>query len=82
MNFIHTFETGEVAVAWELKYCERCGGLWIRRQGQDVVYCGGCRDRMKALLGTRRRRACEPRMAKKQAQIECLRGVAEMEVRP
>jgi Zn-finger nucleic acid-binding protein len=26
----------------ELKYCERCGGLWLRRTGDGCVYCAGC----------------------------------------
>jgi hypothetical protein len=30
------------AVRMELKYCERCGGLWVRECGAGVVYCGSC----------------------------------------
>lgn len=26
----------------ELKYCERCGGLWLRECGAGVVYCTKC----------------------------------------
>jgi Zn-finger nucleic acid-binding protein len=26
----------------ELKYCERCGGLWLRKMGEHAVYCGPC----------------------------------------
>ena len=26
----------------ELKYCERCGGLWLRECGSDQVYCVRC----------------------------------------
>jgi hypothetical protein len=26
----------------ELKYCERCGGLWLRPQGGEEVYCARC----------------------------------------
>jgi len=26
----------------ELKYCERCGGLWLRPAGEQQVYCAGC----------------------------------------
>ena len=33
----------------ELKYCERCGGLWLRPQGSTTVYCAGC----KAVLDSR-----------------------------
>ena len=26
----------------ELKYCERCGALWVRRAGTDESYCERC----------------------------------------
>ena len=26
----------------DLKYCERCGGLWLRPYGTDGVYCAAC----------------------------------------
>ena len=26
----------------ELKYCERCGGLWLRDSGSAKVYCVRC----------------------------------------
>ena len=26
----------------ELKYCECCGGLWLRAVGAGEVYCAGC----------------------------------------
>ena len=30
------------AVGLELKYCEQCGGLWLRRQGSQECYCAAC----------------------------------------
>jgi hypothetical protein len=75
MNFISMMRQDEVSV--ELKYCERCGGLWLRRPGQDVVYCERCRAQRAALLRTGR-----GRMGQNSLQIECLRGVADMAVRP
>ena len=30
----------------ELKYCERCGGLWFREKGTVGVYCGSCDPKM------------------------------------
>ncbi len=33
-------------VELELKYCERCGGLWLRRRGMQNVYCASCVPRM------------------------------------
>jgi uncharacterized Zn finger protein (UPF0148 family) len=47
MNFISAMECQEIHV--ELKYCERCGGLWLRRQGADGVYCAGCRAHLDAM---------------------------------
>ena len=41
MNFISSMEGEEIQV--ELKYCERCGVLWLRLQGADGVYCASCR---------------------------------------
>jgi LSD1 subclass zinc finger protein len=40
----------------ELKYCERCGGLWLRPQGAERVYCAGC----QALLEARQNLAAIP----------------------
>ena len=31
-------------VKLELKYCEHCGGLWLRRRGDRLLYCQGCRQ--------------------------------------
>jgi Zn-finger nucleic acid-binding protein len=47
MNFISAIEGREIPV--ELKYCERCGGLWLRRRGADGVYCAGCRAHLEAM---------------------------------
>jgi Zn-finger nucleic acid-binding protein len=30
----------------ELKYCERCGGLWLRAKGAAEVYCRACSREM------------------------------------
>ena len=47
MNFISKMEGQEIQV--ELKYCERCGGLWLRPRGTDGVYCASCRVRLTAM---------------------------------
>jgi Zn-finger nucleic acid-binding protein len=39
------FEVIEV----ELKYCARCGGLWLRRKGSEQVYCASCEPVMADL---------------------------------
>lgn len=33
---------GSNAIQMELKYCERCGGLWLRLKGSDLIYCPEC----------------------------------------
>jgi hypothetical protein len=38
----------QYALKLELKYCERCGGLWLRPKGSDLSFCAGC---AKALAG-------------------------------
>jgi len=34
---------------FELKYCERCGGLWLRPVGGCQVYCVACARQMREL---------------------------------
>jgi hypothetical protein len=40
----------------ELKYCERCGALWMRILGSQDVYCPACVAPMLELPGVRRRK--------------------------
>ena len=37
---METENTGIIEL--ELKYCERCGGLWLRIVGMPEVYCASC----------------------------------------
>jgi hypothetical protein len=30
------------AIQMELKYCERCGALWLRLTGSDLIFCPHC----------------------------------------
>jgi len=46
---------------FELKYCERCGGLWLRPVGGGQIYCVGC-GRQMADLPAASRKAASPRM--------------------
>jgi len=51
----------------ELKYCERCGGLWLREMGCGEVYCGNCLSAMNELPAPRKlpqstRRVHNPRL--------------------
>lgn len=58
-------------VGMELKYCERCGSLWLRSQGTGQVYCSRC---LRALAGQRpnawRREMERQESREKLAQIE------------
>lgn len=36
------------AIQLELKYCERCGGLWLRPKESELVLCPAC---VKATTG-------------------------------
>jgi ribosomal protein S27AE len=36
-------------VRMELKYCEHCGGLWLRPSGTERVYCGTCQAKVAEL---------------------------------
>lgn len=80
MNFIS--EPGK-EVAVELKYCERCGGLWLRPQGGEGVYCPGCCVRLAGLperKGRLLKRQATEGSLEGQSCIVSLRGVAEMGV--
>jgi uncharacterized Zn finger protein (UPF0148 family) len=52
----------------ELKYCERCGGLWMRACGTGEVYCPACAVEMSELPAGRRRRKLL--LVSDQAEIE------------
>jgi LSD1 subclass zinc finger protein len=47
MNFKSELEGQVIHV--ELKYCERCGGLWLRPEGAEEVYCASCRAVLAAM---------------------------------
>jgi len=44
----------------ELKYCERCGGLWLRECGEGTVYCGNCAGKVADLPVPKRKRIKMP----------------------
>jgi protein-arginine kinase activator protein McsA len=82
MDFIETAEgTG---LLMELKYCERCGGLFIRVQGNHRVHCSSCVLQVERIARptTRRSKPRVPRGEKVEipGEIGPLLGVAEMEV--
>jgi ribosomal protein L37AE/L43A len=55
-------ETKEwVVIQLELKYCERCGGLFLRRQGLGEVYCSNCNEQIAKGWAIRKSRS-RPRL--------------------
>jgi ribosomal protein L37AE/L43A len=50
------------AIQMELKYCERCGALWLRLTGSDVIFCSPCSVLLAGLARDPRFR--EPRGSK------------------
>jgi len=43
-------------VGMELKYCEHCGGLWVRERGAGTIYCDRCQSKVADLPAPRKRR--------------------------
>jgi len=86
MKFIDKVEGWEIQV--ELKYCERCGGLWLRPRGTEGVHCATCRARLAAMpdpgevqRGQSRHRARgQEREVAIPTRIDHLQGVAGIEV--
>ncbi len=54
MKGSHTDKTSSL-IRVELKYCEHCGGLWVREGGAGV-YCDKCQNRIADLPIPRRKR--------------------------
>jgi hypothetical protein len=46
--------TNENHVRMELKYCEHCGGLWVR-EGGSGVYCEKCQAKVADLPATKKK---------------------------
>jgi len=42
-------QNGAKELQFELKYCERCGGLWLRPVGGGQIYCAACGREMAQL---------------------------------
>jgi len=59
----------------ELKYCERCGGLWLRVQGDPGPYCAPCD--LELMDSPRpRRRLGRPRLPGNHYSDSALRGTS------
>jgi hypothetical protein len=53
----------------ELKYCERCGGLWLRIWGSEDVYCPDCIEEVLELPIGRKGR--KPRLQMNDSKGHC-----------
>jgi hypothetical protein len=93
MNTVGEIGVHEILI--ELKYCERCGGLWLRPQGADAVYCADCQVLVDARQNPTVTPSPKPRPRKGWGQrtgkqkgdlhgsgrVDYLEGVATIEVR-
>jgi len=49
MNTMTRESSSANELQFELKYCERCGGLWLRPTGGGQIYCVACGRAMAEL---------------------------------
>jgi Zn-finger nucleic acid-binding protein len=66
----------------ELKYCERCGGLWLRPTGGEQIYCTVCARAMAELppssAEVRHRRSLSKMQRRAKREMEaCVRAGVE-----
>lgn len=54
----------------ELKYCERCGGLWVREQEEEDVYCPACVPKMAE---------CPPPLRRPRVMVVAVNSIEEIE---
>ena len=68
----------ESSIRLELKYCERCGGLWLRQEGTPLVYCHSCRPEMEELAVPLQRHRAGARRARLQAGLLVAGSIASL----
>ena len=51
----HGNDNNRHEVRVELKYCEHCGGLWVRERGAGVVFCQKCQAQVDEFPMRKRR---------------------------
>jgi len=68
----------ECGVGVELKYCELCGGLWVRERGAGEVYCGKCQPKVAALPAPKKKPA-RIMLPAQRCSVAQRYGVAEIE---
>lgn len=52
----------EMELKIELKYCERCGVLWLRRNDDPQVYCGTCAPAMRDMALPAKKKPGRPQL--------------------
>lgn len=72
---------------FELKYCERCGGLWLRPAGGGQVYCLACGRQMAELPSPSKEpetaRMCQgPRWGADDSELEGYSGLDGIDLGP
>ena len=60
------------SIQLELKYCERCGGLWLRLKGSDAIFCAGCAKSLAGLGPVRVARSAKPVQNRRGPEGRCL----------
>jgi hypothetical protein len=69
-------ESEQIEVVFlELKYCELCGGLWLRAKDSAEVYCESCAEQMYDFpaIGVHHRRRRRMRLAQ-ELEIDSTEG--------
>jgi hypothetical protein len=67
-------DTENQAVRVELKYCERCGSLWLRECGAGVVYCGNCQPEVAELPAPKKKPERVKMPVRRHTAVEDYRG--------
>ena len=57
----------------ELKYCERCGGLGLRRRDSGQIYCNACEEKMALMYkAPRKQRVRSKRVEEERDKLQAL----------
>lgn len=69
------------SVSVELKYCEHCGGLFVREKGAGVTYCDACQPKVADLPIPKRKAPGRLQLpVGRRAVVEKYRGEAECDL--
>lgn len=68
----------EVQGRVEMKYCERCGALWLRAIGSRDIYCCQCEHQMRELPLAGYQKAGMRRRKTDSSELSMLHGSSEL----